>query len=113
MRPALTALLIAAAFATPSYAQAPTEPLRLLVPLYSYPGVDDPGAFGRVAAGSALVPVTVIVNPCSGPIDPTVPHPPNTCDNVDYAQHLLAIDTLRSGDPTLRILGYVATGRLM
>ena len=82
---------------------------RLLVPLYSYPGVEDPGAYARVAAQSAVAPIAVVVNPCSGPAGPTAP---SWCTPTDDAQHRLALDTLRSGDPSLRVLGYVATGYL-
>ena len=80
---------------------------RLLIPLYTYPGVEDPGAYRRVAEASATVPISVVVNPCDGPIDPAAPGP---CSLDDYTQHLRTVDTLRTGAPSLRVLGYVPTG---
>lgn len=105
MRP----LLFVAALGAVSVGATAFAQVRLLVPLYTYPGVEDPGAYGRVAAQSDVAPTTVIVNPCDGPIDPTAPAP---CSRTDYEQHLLAIDTLRTGAPTLRLLGYVETNRV-
>jgi hypothetical protein len=78
---------------------APTgDRLQLLVPLYSYPRWWDPTQYvwTQVAAAAQKVPVTVIINPNTGPDG----GPPNQ----DYVRGL---QDLRAGGVT--ILGYVST----
>jgi proteasome lid subunit RPN8/RPN11 len=72
--------------------------LEILIPLYAYPNWYDPETYiwDDVAAANSQVPITVIINPDSGPGG----CPPN----VDY-QH--GLDDLREAGVT--ILGYVHT----
>jgi hypothetical protein len=73
---------------------------RILLPLYSYPSWYAPASYQwpQVAAAAVLCPLTVIVNPNSGPGGPP---------NADYVQGLRH---LRTQDKRIRLLGYVATG---
>ncbi|MFO1005604.1 MAG: cadherin domain-containing protein [Planctomycetaceae bacterium] len=75
----------------------------LIVPLYRYPvtapGVLDPWWESIRTSASVNNPITVIVNPSSGP----------NVSGADLENYLFAIERLRS-NPYVRILGYVPTG---
>lgn len=83
----------------------------LVVPLYQFPSFTDgsrtqlSGWWGEiVATASAEQPITVIINPSSGPMDPG-----STATAVDYQIYVDAMRLLRS-NAFIQILGYIPTG---
>ena len=80
--------------------------LQAIVPLYQYP-LSAPGTLNDwwqriLVAATPDRPVTVIINPNNGPFDPAL-------GGDDYRNYLTGLSMLR-GNPSVRILGYVATG---
>lgn len=83
----------------------------LVVPLYQYPSFSD-GTRTQLAGwwndivqtANSGQPITVIVNPSSGPIDPQT-----TTLQADYGVYVDAMRLLRS-NPYIRIIGYIPTG---
>ena len=80
--------------------------IQAIVPLYQYP-LSAPGVLSNwwqrvLNEASASHPITVIINPQNGPIDPAV-------GGADYNNYIEALRQLRA-NPNIRILGYVATG---
>ncbi len=83
----------------------------LVIPLYQYPTFTEAtrtqlsGWWGAIASSAdATQPITVVVNPSNGPIDPQS----NTLA-ADYQVYIDAIRLLR-GNPNVRIVGYIPTG---
>lgn len=83
----------------------------LVIPLYQYPSFTDAtrtqlsGWWSDIASlAAANQPITVIVNPSSGPIDPQT-----TTQQTDYSVYVDAMRLLRT-NPYVRIIGYVPTG---
>ena len=86
--------------------EATPSALQAIVPLYQYP-LSAPNTLSnwwqRVLVSATIdQPVTVIINPSNGPLDPAA-------GGADYANYLTGLTLLRA-NPYVRILGYVATG---
>ena len=80
--------------------------LQSIVPLYQYPlsAPNTLSPFWQQVLNNATAdhPVTAVINPSSGPLDPSP-------GGADYANYITAMTLLRA-NPNVRILGYVATG---
>lgn len=86
--------------------EATPSATQLLIPLYQYP-LSAPATLSDwwqkvYDSATAETPITVVINPASGPLDPAA-------GGADYVNYVYALSRLRE-NPYVRILGYVPTG---